>query len=643
MARRIGTVSGIALRPGVSRNGRLYTKEMVAEAVERAQGRLGDLDALPLVDRRPLDQRTHHASDDDSTRVIGRLTSLSLESDGSARFTADLADTAHARTIAALIAPKGDGPDEVEPFLKGVSIRGAWVGKPRRVQHEGQDVETADGVVIDGLDYTARPGVHGAEIDGYTPATPAGAPGESEPERVLIYESVQEATVTMTEADTPAVSKRGSGLTGDGGTVYADPGYQADKKQRYDISTKAKAKAAWSYVNQEDNARAYTSAQLKRVKQRIVKALKKFGVTVDTKESWLIEPAAAVTEALAECWGMDSADAGNLYVSLTNGPTTVTVSSYSLDPHDLDAVGRAAMAGAVQAIIGIDPDLDADVDVPGEPDDDTATATAAGTPCPCGCGCAIPDVPGGCPCGCESCMHCKGETDEDDDTMESLAYVTPGTTPTAAHWRLLQESGLLAPGVVVTATLVNEAIDARRALTETSAPETPAADNPTQVEEEGPAMAESTTPAAETAAVPATGGVHLTDDQFAQLLARVSAPAAPAAPAESAPAAPVAEAAPEPVQETEEQRIERLVAERVAAALPQVVQQHVAANGAPARKGLVPPVTETAPAGTEPGLNEHGVPAHWPNKPLHEYTPDERAKYFGPTIREHVLRDRFRG
>ena len=240
-------------------------------------------------------------------------------------------------------------------------------------------------------------------------------------------------------------------------------------------------------------------------------------------------------------------------------------------------------------------------------------------------------------------MHCKGETDEDDDTMESLAYVTPGTTPTAAHWRLLQESGLLAPGVVVTATLVNEAIDARRALTETSAPETPAADNPTQVEEEGPAMAESTTPAAETAAVPATGGVHLTDDQFAQLLARVSAPAAPAAPAESAPAAPVAEAAPEPVQETEEQRIERLVAERVAAALPQVVQQHVAANGAPARKGLVPPVTETAPAGTEPGLNEHGVPAHWPNKPLHEYTPDERAKYFGPTIREHVLRDRFRG
>lgn len=608
MARRIGTVSGVALRPGVSRNGRLYTKEMVAEAVERAQGRLGDLGALPVVDRRPLDQRTHHAAEDDSTRVIGRLTSLSLEPDGSARFTADLADTAHARTIAALIAPKGDGPDEVEPFLRGVSIRGAWVGKPRHVQHEGQDVETADGVVIDGLDYTARPGVHGAEIDSFTPAAPASAPGESEPERVLIYESVQEATVTMTEADTPAVSKRGSGLTGDGGTVYADPGYQADKKQRYDISTKAKAKAAWSYVNQADNARAYTSAQLKRVKQRIIKALKKFGITVDTQEGWLIEPALQVTEALAECWGMDSKDAGNLYVSLTNGTTTVTVSSYSLDPHDLDAVGRAAMAGAVQTLVNIDPDLDADVDVPGDEPadtddvDDEPMDNAPGSACSCGCGCAVPHpmaVADGCPCDC-GCVTCHAVDSEASETA---------------------------------------------ATTETSAPETPAAETPTE-EKEGPAMAESTNEAAQTAAAPAAGGVHLTDDQFAQLLARVTAPAAPAAPAESAPAGTVAAATPAaaPVAETEEQRINRLVAEGIKAGVTQALQEHVGQNGAPTRKGLVAPVTETAaPAGTEPGLNRYGAPAHWPDKPLHEYTPDERAQYFGPALREHVLRDRFRG
>lgn len=222
-------------------------------------------------------------------------------------------------------------------------------------------------------------------------------------------------------------------------------------------------------------------------------------------------------------------------------------------------------------------------------------------------------------------MHCKGEQNEDDDSdaMES-APSSPATAMTAAAAPVAEA---LAEGAI-----------------QNPAPETPAA-APTE-EKEGPAMAESTTPAAETAAVPATGGVHLTDEQFQMLLARV-APAAPATPVESATAEPVAEAtapAAAPVAETEEQRIDRLVAEKLAAALPAAVQEHVAQHGAPARKGLVAPVNENTPtAGAEPGLNQYGVPADWPDKPLHEYSPDERTKYFGPTLRQHVLQDRFRG
>jgi hypothetical protein len=622
MGRTIGTIRGTALVPGVSRNGRLYTAEAIGKAVRRAQERI-DEGSMPLT------MLTHHAADDDSTRVAGRLTSVTLAEDGSAKYTADLVNTEAGKTIAALV----DNTEGV-PFLRGVSIRGAWVGKVRRQPGpDGQTVETADDLELDGLDFTRKPGVLGAQVDSFTPAeasTPAEAASDG---RVLITESVQEALVTTTtEADTPAVSKRGSGLTGDG-VKYADPGYQADKKQRYDISSKQKAKTAWGYINQADNAREYTSAQLKRIKQRIIKALKSFGVTVAAQEGWLIEPASQVTEALAECWGMDSADAGNLYVSLTNGPTTVTVSSYSLDPHDLDAVGRAAMAGAVQAIIGIDPDLDADVDVPG---DDDEPASTAGTACPCGCGCAIPETPGGCPCECESCMHCKGETDE-DDAMESIPYVAAGEQPTELHWRLLQEAGLLSLGVTVTAAMVNEAIDARRAAraaTTDPAPETPAA-VPTE-EEEGPAMAESTTPAAETAAVPAAGGVHLTDEQFAQLLARVGAPAAAAAPAaaESAPAEPVAEAQPAAaeVTETEDQKIARLVAEGVKAALPKAIQEHVETTGGPARKGLVAQVAETA-SGNGPA----GLPEGWPQKPMHQYTDEEWRQYAGPSTVGAIL------
>ena len=598
MAARIGTITGIALVPGVSRNGRLYTAEAIGRAAERAQARIDE-------DGAPLTMLTHHAADDDSTQIVGRLTSVTHLEDGSAAYTADLADTDAARKIAALVDTR-KGP----AFLKGVSIRGAWVGKVRRqAGPDGAPVETADDLELDGLDFTRKPGVLGARVDSFTPAGTAPAESASD-SRMLITESVQEALVTATieEADTSS--------TDDAGGPFADPGYQSDKKKRYDLSTKTKAKAAWSFVNQADNARLYTSAQLKRIKQRITKALKGFGVQVATQEGWLIEPASQVTEALAECWGMDSTDAGNLMVSLTNGPTTVTVSSYSLDPHDLDAVGRAAMAGAVQAIVGIDPDLDADVDAPGT--SGSEPASAAGTPCPCGCGCAIPEAPGACPCDCGAggCLHCMGEDDDSDGgAMETV------TSPTAQ---------LAENGTAGAATLAD-------GITPTSVPETPAAENPTP--EGGPAMAEPTT-AAETAAAPAVGGVTLTDDQFAQLLGRFApAPTVPAAAAESAPAEPVAEAQPAAaaeVTETEDQRLARLIAEGVAAALPKAIQEHVETTGGPSRKGIVPQVSESSgAAGDTPGLPE-GAPV----KPLHEYTPEEWSQHIAPTVTGAVFQGR---
>jgi hypothetical protein len=119
----------------------------------------------------------------------------------------------------------------------------------------------------------------------------------------------------------------------------------------------------------------------------------------------------------------------------------------------------------------------------------------------------------------------------------------------------------------------------------TPAPETPAADTTQETET---AMAESTTPAAETAAAPAAGGVTLTDEQFKTLLASIAPQ--PAA-VESAPAEPVAEAAPvvAAVTETDDQRIARLVAEGIAKALPQAVQEHVEPlAGRPARASSRP-------------------------------------------------------
>jgi hypothetical protein len=169
----IATIRGTAIAPGVSRNKRLYTRELLAKAVERAQERIASGE--------PMTMLTHHGAEDDSTRIVGRVTTLEQRDDGSVAFEAEIADTAHGRDIAALVT--GD-----RPFLDGVSIRGAWRGKVRRVQHDGETVETADELELHGLDFTKTPGVPVARIE------PGADPAETLDAGQLVYESVTEAT-----------------------------------------------------------------------------------------------------------------------------------------------------------------------------------------------------------------------------------------------------------------------------------------------------------------------------------------------------------------------------------------------------------------------------------------------------------------
>src|SRR5690349_619052 len=214
MAKSIATIEGTALVPGISKNGRRYSKEAIAKAVARLSERIAD-------GTNPAVMLTSHSAEDDSRRIVGLLDSVSLAADGSARFTAQLADTDEGRKIAALVDPR-DGP----AFLKGVSIRGAWIGKVQRgVDADGTPYEEAPGLEIDGLDFTRKPGVLGAQVDTFTPAGTAPAETASDG-RVLITESVQEAlvTTTVTEADA-----KGGGTEPYGDVAYADPGYQSDK------------------------------------------------------------------------------------------------------------------------------------------------------------------------------------------------------------------------------------------------------------------------------------------------------------------------------------------------------------------------------------------------------------------------------
>lgn len=64
-----------------------------------------------------------------------------------------------------------------------------------------------------------------------------------------------------------------------GDVSYADPGYR-DSKKRYPIDTPEHIRAAWSYINQQQNAGQYTPDQLKQIKARIVAAAKKAGIQI---------------------------------------------------------------------------------------------------------------------------------------------------------------------------------------------------------------------------------------------------------------------------------------------------------------------------------------------------------------------------
>lgn len=592
MAAVIARVTGTALTPGISRNGRLYTREAIAKAVERAQARIAD-------GKRPISMRSHHQAGDDSTHIAGAVSRIWQDpQSGAAKYEGGIADTAVGRDIAALT----DDTDGQPQHLRGVSIRGAWMQEPRTETMDGREVQTADDLEIQGIDYTAEPGVDDADVRHLAPG-----PNEDAPDaRFALAESVTDATVAVQLQEKGAAPlKSGKPAAAQTkATVYADPGYQGDKAKRYALDTKKQAKAAWSYINQADNAKAYTDAQLKRIKQRIAKALKGFGVEVNTAEHYLIDPVAALTEStpLAECMGYceeNPQEAGSFYVTLTNGPVSVSVSSHRVDPADLDLIGRAAMDGACKALATLDPDMDGDIDVPGadaeDTDHDMATANLPGTPCPCGCGCAIPLEPGDCPCVCV-CDACG-----DGEPMAEDAPAAVETAPDPA------------------ATAAEPAPHA-------------AADPTTETEE--PAVSEPTTAVEPTQAAPAPAAPTFTFEQVQALLAASGQRPVEAAPLAAAPVAETAPPAPAAVAETQEQMIARLVESGITKGVQKLVS-----TGAlnPGRKGLVGrPLTEN---GQEQALTELGIPEDWPQKPLHTYTAEERRKYIDNAMAEHVLGD----
>jgi hypothetical protein len=99
------------------------------------------------------------------------------------------------------------------------------------------------------------------------------ASGE-QPDAFLILADEMEAVTKASDSKQPY-----------GDVTYADPGYQKDGKKRYPLDTEEHIRAAWSYINQGDNASVYTAEQVASIKAKIKSAMKKIGATVESDTS----------------------------------------------------------------------------------------------------------------------------------------------------------------------------------------------------------------------------------------------------------------------------------------------------------------------------------------------------------------------
>jgi len=353
-------ITGTFLAPGVSKNGRLYDKAAIGKAVTRMQERIADPTALPII------MRTHHAASDDSTKIAAVVTGVQQLPNGSATWEAAPVGTKAGKDIAAAARPGPGG----KRALAAVSIRGWWLGPVSNVEHAGQSVETADDLEIDGIDFTASPGVDAARIATFetqlaAEAAPAGRTPITESVEALVADEITDQATEST-------------------VTYADPGYQADKKNRYPIDTKAHVQAAWAYINQTANQKPYTAPQVTKIKAAIKAAAKRVGVTI-------------TSESAADLIVYDDVTEAYISVSTHTGPADVSVSAYGIDNDDLSAAGQTIGAAAAAAVATLDPDNDDDLDLDNG-DDVQCPNCAAALPgdanyCP-NCGTAAPTTTG---------------------------------------------------------------------------------------------------------------------------------------------------------------------------------------------------------------------------------------------------------
>ena len=69
----------------------------------------------------------------------------------------------------------------------------------------------------------------------------------------------------------------------DGEREYGDAEFADPVNKKYPIDTEKHVRAAWSYINHEDNAAKYDADEVATIKDRIKRAAKKFDIDIESE------------------------------------------------------------------------------------------------------------------------------------------------------------------------------------------------------------------------------------------------------------------------------------------------------------------------------------------------------------------------
>jgi hypothetical protein len=277
-------------------------------------------------------------------------------------------------------------------------------------------------------------------------------------------------------------------------------------------------------------------------------------------------------------------------VNATNGPVSISLSSYSMPPEDLDVILRAAADAACKALATLDPDMDGDIDLPGAPAADTD--------------------------------HDQGESAPgDDDETEN----DPAASPAAATTE--REEPAMAADTTTPAEQAAPALDPK-ILAEAIAA------GLAQHEEARAAREADERKAAEEAAEKAAAEAAAQESADARI-ARLVAEGVKNALASEQHAEDVAAAT-----ETEDQKVSRLVSEALVTERQKLAERGVGTG----RKGLTTGAVDEHRAprtdGGTPDLNTHGMPGTFPDKPAEKLSATELRANAAPYLAAYVFGDR---